>query len=64
MLMIPTGDSALSLQEAFDSIVPGLLPLASVLLIYYLMKKKTQNFGLLSLAIIVICVIGSIIGIL
>ena len=63
-LMIPTGDSALSLQEAFDSIVPGLLPLASVLLIYYLMKKKTQNFGLLSLAIIVICVIGSIIGIL
>ena len=63
-LMIPTGDSLLSLQEVLDSIIPGLLPLFAVLAIYFVLHNKTQKFGIITFAIFVICMLGSLVGIL
>lgn len=52
------------LQEVLDSIVPGLLPLAVVLGIYWWLLKKNQNFAIIMLLIIAVALIGAITGIL
>ncbi|WP_152657232.1 PTS system mannose/fructose/sorbose family transporter subunit IID [Oceanobacillus sp. CFH 90083] len=52
------------LQEVLDSIVPGLLPLAVVLGIYWWLLKKNQNFAVIMLLIIAVALIGAITGIL
>lgn len=50
------------IQEALDSIIPGLLPLAAIFGIRGLMKK-TNNFGIICLVIILLCMAGSFVGI-
>lgn len=57
-----SGQDPIVIQEALDSIVPGLLPLAVIFGVRGLMKK-TSNFGLICIIMIVICMIGSFIGI-
>lgn len=50
-------------QEILDSIVPGLLPLAVVFGLYFLVKSKKFNYSVISLGTIAICILGSLIGI-
>ena len=57
-----SGQDPIILQEAIDSIVPGLLPLGAIFGIRAL-KKKTNNFGIICLIIIGICLLGSFAGI-
>lgn len=57
-----SGQDPIILQEAIDSIVPGLLPLGAIFGIRGLMKK-TNNFGIICLIIIGICLLGSFVGI-
>ncbi len=63
-LAFDIGDASFHIQEILDGIAPGLLPLGAVFLIYYIIKNKTQKFGLLSVAIIVIAILGCLLGIL
>jgi D-glucosaminate-specific PTS system IID component len=60
ILEVPTGDATLSIQSVLDSIVPGLLPLAIVLILYYLLRNKTQKIGVLSIVIVIVALIGSL----
>ncbi|MEG0093517.1 MAG: PTS system mannose/fructose/sorbose family transporter subunit IID [Erysipelotrichaceae bacterium] len=46
-------------QNMLDEIIPGLLPLAAIAIIYYCMKKKTQNFNIYVIAIVVLCLVGA-----
>lgn len=62
-LSIPTGDSTLMLQEVLDSVIPGLLPLAAVLAVYYILRNKTQKFGLIAISVVVVSVLLSLIGV-
>lgn len=63
VLSIPTGDSVLSVQSVLDSIVPGLLPLAVVLVLYYLLRNKTQKVGVLSIILVATALVGSLLKI-
>lgn len=56
--------SVIILQKILDSIAPGLLPLAAVFIIYYLLKKGKVNYGFLAVGIVVVCLIASFIGVL
>lgn len=51
------------LQDALDSIVPGILPLAAMFGIYKLMKK-TKKISLICVAIILLSLVLSLLGIL
>jgi D-glucosaminate-specific PTS system IID component len=62
-LTIVSGEAAVSIQEVIDGIVPGLLPLAAVMGIYYIMKNKTQKFGLIAIGVVVVCLVLSFFGI-
>lgn len=62
-LAIPTGDSMLMVQDVLDSIIPGLLPLGVVLGLYGILHKKTQKFGMISIGIVVVSILGALIGI-
>ena len=50
------------LQDILDSIAPGILPLLVVFGIYYILKNKSQKYGLISLGIVLICILGAFIG--
>lgn len=52
------------LQEVLDGIIPGLLPLAVVLGIYWWLLKKNQNFAVIMLLIVAVALIGAFTGIL
>jgi D-glucosaminate-specific PTS system IID component len=52
------------LQNVFDGFVPGLLPLAAVMGIYWWLKNKNQNFAIMTVMILVVSILGSLIGIL
>ncbi|MFR6311164.1 PTS system mannose/fructose/sorbose family transporter subunit IID [Anaerofustis stercorihominis] len=56
------GGTQMAVQSILDSIAPGLLPLGVVFGIYYILKNKTQKYGLISIAIVVLSIIGAIIG--
>lgn len=60
-IVIGSNDSII-LQEALDSIVGGILPLAALFLIYFIMKK-TNRYGLICLSVMVLSIIGSFFGI-
>lgn len=60
-IVIGSNDSII-LQEALDSIVGGILPLAALFLIYFIMKK-TNRYGLICLAVMIVSIIGSFLGI-
>ena len=62
-LEIASGEALVSIQEIIDGIVPGLLPLAAVMAIYYIMKNKTQKFGLIAIGVVVVCLVLAFFGI-
>ena len=52
------------LQDVLDGIIPGLLPLAVVLGIYWWLLKKNQNFAVIMLLLIGISLFGAFFGII
>ena len=62
-LSYTSGEATASVQTFLDGALPGILPLGSVFLIYYLMNKK--NFGVIKIILIflAICIIGSLLGV-
>lgn len=56
------GGAEMSIQSILDSIAPGLLPLGVVFGIYYILKNKSQKYGLISISIVAICILGALIG--
>ena len=57
-----SGTTTLKLQDMLDKVLPGLLPLALTLIVFYFIRKgKKANIVLLS--IIVVGILGALIGI-
>lgn len=56
------GGSDFSIQGIIDSLAPGLLPLGVVFGIYYVLSNKSQNYGLISVILVGLCLLGSLIG--
>ena len=52
----------IAIQEILDSIAPGILPLSVVFGLYFLVKSKKFNYSVISMGTIVICLLGSLIG--
>lgn len=52
------------LQDILDSIVPGMLPLAVILGIYYYFTHKGQNYNKVILTVIVVSMIAAALGVL
>ena len=50
------------LQNTLDSFLPGILPLATVFGIYYLITKKKMSSAKVVLLVIAIGIVGSLIG--
>ncbi len=61
VLTIGSGDSAKTLTEIVDTIMPNLIPLLLTLLVYKLMKKGVSTTKIL-LGVIVFSILGSYIG--
>lgn len=59
-----SGNEPFVLQKILDGIVPGLLPLAAVMGIYWWLTHKNQNFTVIMLLILAISIGGSLLGIL
>ena len=57
-----SGGGMISIQDSLNSLVPGLLPLLCVFGIYTVIKRKKVNYGIISLAILIISLVGSFIG--
>lgn len=62
-LSFKVAGSQIAIQAILDSIAPGVLPLFIVFGIYYVLKNKTQKYGIISLGIVIVCILGSLIGI-
>lgn len=62
-ITVSSGDSAISIQEQLDGLVPGVLPLLLTLLMYYLISKRKMNPVLLMFALMFFGVIGVYVGI-
>ena len=52
------------LQDMLDGFLPGILPLSIVFGIYYLLSKKKVSSAKIVGLIIIICIIGSLVGVL
>lgn len=63
-LAFGSGDEATTLNDVFNNIMPGLMPLLFTLLVYYLLKKKNIKTITLLLLCVAIGLIGSFFGIL
>ena len=57
-----SGGGAIAIQDSLNSLVPGLLPLLIVFGIYTVIKRKKVNYGIISLAILLVSLAGSFIG--
>lgn len=55
--------NSIVLQDILDSIAPGILPIAVVFGLFFLVKSKKVNYSVISLGTIAICILGSFIGI-
>ena len=62
-LVVGTGEQAMSLQQIFDGIMPGLVPLLLTLGVYKAIKKGMSSTVVL-FAVIGIAILGSVIGVL
>ena len=62
-LSFKVAGTKIAIQTILDSIAPGILPLFVVFGIYYILKNKTQKYGIISLSIVAACILGSLIGI-
>ena len=58
-----TGETATTVQNVIDGIVPGLLPLLLTGLVYYLLNKKVKPLTIM-FVMMIICVIGAYFGVL
>ena len=58
------GGATIVLQDIFDQIMKGLLPLAAVFLIYYYMQKKGPRYGVIIGTIVIVSIVCSFLGIL
>lgn len=56
--------SVINIQETLDSIVPGVLPLAAVLTVYWALSKKKVSITNIMLILTIVSLIGSFLGIL
>lgn len=63
-LAIGSGDSATTLGDIFNTIMPGLLPLSFTLLTYWLLAKKGMKTTTLLVIFLAIGLIGSLTGVL
>lgn len=63
-LVIGSGETATTLGDICNTIMPGLLPLAFTLLMYWLVSKKNVKTTTLLVALVVIVLVGSFFGIL
>lgn len=63
-LVIGSGDAATTLGDICNTIMPGLLPLAFTLLMYWLVSKKNVKTTTLLVALVVVGLAGSFFGIL
>ena len=62
--VIGSGETATTLGDICNTIMPGLLPLAFTLLMYWLVSKKNVKTTTLLVALVVIGLVGSFFGIL
>ena len=63
-LVIGSGETATTLGDICNTVMPGLLPLAFTLLMYWLVSKKSVKTTTLLVALVVIGLVGSFFGIL
>lgn len=63
-LVIGSGETATTLGDICNTIMPGLLPLAFTLLMYWLVSKKNVKTTTLLVTLVVIGLVGSFFGIL
>ena len=63
-LVIGEGDAATTFGDICNTIMPGLLPLAFTLFIYYLVSKKNVKTTTLLLLLVAVGLVGSFFGIL
>ena len=63
-LVIGSGETATTLGDICNTIMPGLLPLAFTLLMYCLVSKKNVKTTTLLVALVVVGLVGSFFGIL
>lgn len=63
-LLIGSGDAATTLGDICNTIMPGLLPLAFTLLLYWLVSKKNVKTTTLLIALVIVGLAGSFFGIL
>ena len=62
-LVIGSGETATTLGDICNTIMPGLLPLAFTLLMYWLVSKKNVKTTTLLVALVVVGLVGSFFGI-
>lgn len=67
-LQIPTsisisGGNQVGIQNILDNIIPGIIPFSVVAILYWILRNRKQNYGIISIAIVVVCILGSLIGI-
>jgi PTS system mannose-specific IID component len=60
-ISMTVGGGTLKLQDMLDKIIPGLLPLAATLVIFYYIRKG-KNVNVVLLWIIIVGVVGALIG--
>lgn len=53
----------ISVQEVLDRIAPGILPLVSIVFVYWLMKYKKVNMNNILWLVILLSIVGSFLGI-
>lgn len=58
-----SGGSTIVLQDVLNLIVPGLLPLATVFIIYAYLKKKGPHYTKILLTVVIVSIIASLLGI-
>ena len=63
-LKFGSGNEATTLNDVFNNIMPGLMPLLFTLLVFYLLKKKNVKTTTLLLICVVIGLVGAFFGIL
>lgn len=63
-LVIGSGETATTLGDICNTVMPGLLPLAFTLLMYWLVSKKNVKTTTLLVALVVVGLVGSFFGIL
>ena len=63
-LVIGSGETATTLGDICNTIMPGLLPLVFTLLMYWLVSKKNVKTTTLLVALVVVGLVGSFFGIL